>query len=71
VPIAWGLTDQWPLEQFDLPPEVLDKTGRERESAGCRKRGISQLRRLAESTGLDFLDASGNIWRDVDRFSRR
>jgi arsenite methyltransferase len=120
------------LEQFDLQPEMLDKSRRKLEGAGCRNVGfhageasdglpfpdstfdraflaavigevpdqaaclqsvhrvlkpggllifaerfpdpdrlsVAELRRLAEPAGLEFLDASGNRWQDVVRFSR-
>jgi arsenite methyltransferase len=32
---------------------------------------VADLRGLAEPAGFDYLDASGNIWQDVVRFSRR
>ena len=32
---------------------------------------VRDLRRLAEPVGFEFLDARGNIWQDVVRFSRR
>jgi arsenite methyltransferase len=121
------------LEQFDLQPEMLEKSRRKLESAGCRNVGfhtgeaseglpfpdstfdraflsavigevpdkaaclrsvhrvlkpggllvfaerfpdpdrlsVAELRGLAEPAGFDFVDASGNIWQDVVRFSRR
>jgi len=120
------------LEQFDLQPEMLDKSRRKLEGAGCRNVGfhageasdglpfpdgtfdraflsavigevpdqaaclrsvhrvlkpggllifaerfpaparlsVAELCLLAEAAGFDFLDASGNIWQDVVRFSR-